>query len=100
MAETVIPIAAALAAFFLWLTIVPLLVRPFGIQLPSLLLRFAKRKAVLPGLTFAEHILITGILYFGCGMFIVTTLSSYVEWKYFHHSSAALTVGSLAGGFA
>ena len=32
-------------------------------------------------------------------MFIVTTLSRYVEWKYFHGSSDSLTTDNLLGQF-
>jgi hypothetical protein len=95
VAEFIFTTVAILPVFFLWLTVVTLLVRPFGVRLPLAPHSFAKRKTALQALSFTECVIICGVLYFGCGMFIVTTLSRYIEWKYFHGSSDSLSTDSL-----
>lgn len=85
-----------LLAFFLWLVVVALLVRPFGVQLP---LGPFRRARALQALTFSQYLFVCGVLCFGCGMLIVTTLSNYLEWKYFHGSSAGLTTSGLLLAF-
>jgi len=94
-----IPVLVALLAFFLWLVVVALLVRPFGVQLPLGPFRFGNRARALQALTFSQYLLVCGVLCFGCGMLIVTTLSNYLEWKYFHGSSAGLTTSGLLRAF-
>jgi hypothetical protein len=93
-----IPMLVALLAFFLWLVVVALLVRPFGVQLPLGPFRFDKRARALQAPTFSQYLFVCGVLCFGCGMLIVTTLSKYLEWKYFHGSSVGL-VASLLPAF-
>jgi hypothetical protein len=95
VAEFVIIALAGLLALFLWLMLVTLIVRPFGVRLPIAPLSFAKRKVAVRDLTFSQHFIVFGILYFGFGMFIVTTLSRYIEWKYFHGSSDGLSTNNL-----
>ena len=95
MAAFFIPMLVALPAFFLWLVVVALLVRPFGMQLPLGPFSFGKRTCALQALTFSQYVLVCGVLGFGCGMLIVTTVSNYVEWKYFHGSSVSLTTSGL-----
>jgi hypothetical protein len=92
------PMLVALLAFFLWLVALGLLVRPFGVQLPLGPFSFGKGSA-LQALTFSQYVLVCGILGFGCGMLIVTTVSNYVEWKYFHGSSVSLTSSGLLRAF-
>jgi hypothetical protein len=89
----------ALLAFFLWLVIVALLVRPFGVRLPLGPLSFGKRARALQALTFSQYLFVCGVLCFGCGMLIVTTLSDYLEWKYFQGSPAGLTTSGLLHAF-
>ena len=95
MAEFFIAMLVAVPVFFLWLVVVALLVPPFGVQLPLGPFSFGKRKCALQALTFSQYVLICGVLYFGCGMFIFTTLNHYLEWKYWHDSSRSLTAGKL-----
>jgi hypothetical protein len=92
-----IPMLVALLAFFLWLVVVALLVRPFGVQLP--LGPFGNRARALQALTFSQYLFVCGVLCFGCGMLIVTTLSNYLEWKYFHGPSVGLTTSGLLRAF-
>jgi len=99
VAEFTFTVVAALPVLFLWMTLVSLLVRPFGVRLPLSPFSFAERKTAFRVLTFSEYLIIGGILYFGCGMFVVTTLSRYLEWKYFHGSIDSLTTGRLLRGF-
>jgi hypothetical protein len=99
VAEFTFTVVAALPVLFLWMTLVSLLVRPFGVRLPLSPFSFSERKTAFRALTFSEHLIIGGILYFGCGMFVVTTLSRYLEWKYFHGSLDSLTTGGLLRGF-
>ena len=87
MAELVIEILIALPVFLLWMTVVSVLVRPFGIQLPLTPFRWAKRRSALQSLTFSQYVAVGGVLYFGCGMWIVTSLWRYLEWKYWHGPS-------------
>src|SRR5262245_18580793 len=89
----------ALPAFFLWLVVRALLVRPFGVQLPLGPFSLGKRRCALQALTFSQFVLVAGILGFGCGMLIVTSASNYVEWKYFHGSSESLTTSGLLRAF-
>jgi hypothetical protein len=90
-----IPMLVALLAFFLWLVIVVLLVRPYGVQFPLGPFRFGKRARAMQALTFSQYLFVSGVLCFGCGMLIVTTPSNYLEWKYFHGSSAGLAASGL-----
>ncbi len=92
MTEVIVETLLALPVLFLWLAVVSVLVRPFGIRLP--LAPFsAKRRSAFQALTFSQYLMVCGVLCFGCGMLIVTTFSRYIEWKYWHGSS--LTTESL-----
>ena len=84
MAELVIDILIALPVFLLWLTVVSVLLRPFGIQLPLTPFSLASRRSALQALTFPQYLMVSGVLYFGCGMLIWSTLSRYLEWRYWH----------------
>ena len=75
MAEFLLHMLASLVVFLLWLLVVCLIVRPFGIHLP---LRFY-RKISTSNLTEGQHILVIGVLFWGCGMVIVTTLLKYFD---------------------
>jgi len=89
----------AFPLFFLWLAVVSVMVRPFGVWLPLGPLSFAKRKIAFQALTFTQHLIIRGVLLWGCGVFIVIMFSHYLEWKYFHGSSDSLTAGNLLWRF-
>src|SRR5258708_3335672 len=71
MTELVVEILVALLVFLLWLTVVSVLVRPFGIQLPFTPFNWADRRSVFQSLTFSQFLMVGGILYFGCGVFVV-----------------------------
>jgi hypothetical protein len=84
VAEFILTLLLGLPVLFLWLVVVPLIVRPFGVRLPLAPFSFTKRRSAFENLTFSQHVLINGFLAFGCGMFIYKTLSDYLGWKYFH----------------
>ena len=87
MADLVIEILIILPVFLLWLTVVSVLVRPFGVRLPLMPFNWAKHRSTLHALTFPQYVTIVGILYFGCGVFVINMVSRYFEWKYGHGSS-------------
>jgi len=84
--EFIVTMLVALPVFLLWLALVSLLVRPFGVRLPLAPLSFVKLRSAFQSLTFSQYLIVHGILCFGCGMLIMTTLSRYLEWKYWHGS--------------
>jgi DUF1365 family protein len=98
VAEFFIEMLAAVLVIFLWLIVVALLVRPFG-MLPLSPFSFFKRRYAFQALTLSQHVLVVGVLLFGCGMLMVRTSSDYLEWKYFHGSSASLTTTGLLRAF-
>jgi hypothetical protein len=71
----------------LWLTVVSVLVRPFGVRLPLTPFSWAKHRSAFQSLTFSQYVIVGGILYFGCEKWIVTTLWRYLEWRYWHGPS-------------
>jgi len=81
----------AIPLFLLWLAVVPLILRPFGVRIPHGPLDFRGCRDALQSLNFPHYVAIYGVLYFGCGMLIMTTFSRYVGWKYFHASSNGLS---------
>ena|SRR5438876_8958801 len=78
-----------------WFVVVAVIVRPFGVQMPLRLSDFRQRTSWLQLLTFPQYLGIYGVLCFGCGMFILTTLSHYLEWRYFNGSSGSLSESEL-----
>ena len=83
-------VAIAVPVILVWLTVVSGIARVFGIRIP--LVPFSpERKSALQSLTFSQHLALQGVLGFGCGMLIVTTLSNYVELKYWHGPSSFLS---------
>ena|SRR5437762_975762 len=92
---TFISLVVALPLFLLWLVIVALIVRPFGVRMPLGLCSLRERRSAFQSLTFPQFVIVCGVLCFGCGMFILTTASSYIEWKYFHGSSRNLSQDEL-----
>jgi hypothetical protein len=87
MVELVIDLLIALPLLLLWLSAVSVLVRPFGIQLPATPFSWAKRRSAFQTLTFPRYVIVGGVLYFGCSMLIMSTLSRYLEWRYWHGSA-------------
>ncbi len=78
-----------------WFVVVAVIVHPFGVQMPLRLSDFRQRTSWLQLLTFPQYLGIYGVLCFGCGMFILTTLSHYLEWRYFNGSSGSLSESEL-----
>ena len=87
LTEFVVEMLLALPVFLVWLTVISLLVRPFGVRLPLTPFSWAKHRFAFQALSFPQYVMIGGIFYFGCGMLVVTTLSRYLEWKYWNGSS-------------
>ena len=85
----VIEILIVVPVFLVWVTVVSGIARVFGIRIP--LGPFGpERKSALQALTFSQHLTFQGVLGFGCGMLIATTLSNYLELKYWHGPSSFL----------
>ena len=84
-----------IAVLLLWSVVVRLLVRPFGVRLPLGLVRLVRSNGTSPALTLPHYIWLVGVLFWGCGMFIVTTLGEYVDWGYWNGSSHKLSAGIL-----
>jgi len=91
----IIPVLVALMAFLLWTFFVNLILRSlFGLPLPLSPFDYRNRKTILQFLTLSQSV-IYGVLHFGCGMVIMTTLSRYLNWRYFHGSSSGVTQAEL-----
>jgi hypothetical protein len=93
MAEFFIPIVVALPVFLLWYVVVALIGRAFAVRLPFSSLRW--RNDTAQSLTFSQHRWFIGVLTWGCGMWIVTTLANYLEWKYWNGYAGNLSAGRL-----
>jgi len=91
--EFLIQIAIALPVFLLWFALVTLVVRAFGVRLPFFSLW--RHNTTPQRLTFSQHIWLIGVLYWGCGMWIVTTLDDYIDWKYLSGSAHDLSTWKL-----
>ena len=95
--QFIIEMASALLALLIWIVVVALVVRPFGLRLPMWPFSYAKRRFALQSLNFSRYILVYGILHFGCGMLIGTTLFRYLEWKYWHSRPNFFTASEFFG---
>jgi len=84
LAEFFVDVLVAFPVLLLWFTVVSVLVRPFGLRLPLIPFRWTKHRAAFQGFTFPQYLIVGGILCFGCGVLIASTLSGYLEWKYWH----------------
>jgi len=84
VAEFFIQILVALPVLLLWFAVVRLLSR----SLPQ-------RNGTSLSLTFSQHMWLMGVLGWGCGMWIVTTLGDYLDWKYWSGSAHDLSAGKL-----
>ena len=62
------------------------------------LLRLRWHNGNLQRLTFSQHIWLIGVVYWGCGMWIVTTLDHYIDWKYWSGSGHGLSAEELLFG--
>lgn len=87
-----IQIFVALPVFLLWLMVVALLGRAFGIVLPF---RLLGRNGASQSLTLSQYLWVWGVLCWGCGMWIVTTLDDYLDWKYWGGSAYRLSAAIL-----
>ena len=89
VAEFFIRIVVALALLLLWLAVVTLIGRAFGVRVPFFSLR--QRNGISQRLTFSQHMWLNGVLGWGCGMWIFTTFYDYLKWYWSgsaHHLSA------------
>jgi hypothetical protein len=93
VAKFLIALLCLLFAFLtlrLWQFVATLLMRMFGVQLP--LQPFGKgRKRAPQLLTFSQSVWF-GVLFYGCGMWIATTLLEYLIWKYWNGSSSSFSL--------
>ena len=101
VAEFFIQLVVALLALLLWLAVVALIGRAFGIRLPFFSLR--QRDGHSKSLTFSQHMWLKGVLGYGCGMWIFTTFYDYLKWKYgsgsaYHASAEDLLLHSVLWG--
>ena len=69
---------AVLAPAFVWIALVPLLVRPFGIRLPLWPFQRKQGDNALLALPLWQCMLIQGVLFYGCGMLIGQTLFDWI----------------------
>src|SRR6185369_5577892 len=77
-------------AFLLWTFFVNLILRSlFGLPLPLSPFDYRNRKTILQFLTLSQSV-IYGVLHFGCGMVIMTTLSRYLKGTFTDHRVALL----------
>lgn len=88
-----IQMVVALPVLLLWFAVVTLLGCAFGVRLPLRGLR--QRNGTSRSLTFSQHMWLMGVLGWGCGMWIVTTLGDYLDWKYWGGSAHDLSAGKL-----
>jgi hypothetical protein len=95
MPEFLIQTLVSLMALLLWFLAVSLLARTLGVRLPP---RWPGRKNTVQSRTFSQHLWIVGVLYWGCSMFIVTTLWDYLDWKYWDGPSRDLSLGRVLFG--
>lgn len=93
VAEFLIQMGIALPVLLLWFAIVTFLGRVFRVRLRFRSLR--KRDGTSQSLTFSQHMWFIGVLGWGCGMWIVTTLDDYLGWKYWSGSAHDLSAGKL-----
>jgi hypothetical protein len=96
VAKFLIQIGVALPLFLLWYAVLTLVVRAFGVRLAFPCLR--RHIGNLQRLTFSQHIWLIGVLYWGCGMWIVTTFGHYIGWKYWSGSGHDLSAEELLFG--
>jgi len=95
MAEFLIIMLVSLVVFLLWLLAVSFLARTLGVRLPP---RWPWRSSTAQSLSFSQHLWIVGVLFWGCGMFIVTTLWNYLDWKYWNGPFRDLSLLSVLFG--
>ena len=93
VAEFFIQMVVALPVLLLWVAVVTLIGRAFGVRLPFRRLR--QRNDTAQSLTFSQHMWLMGVLGWGCGMWIVTTFDDYLDWKYWSGSAHDLSAGKL-----
>src|SRR4051794_40133998 len=87
----------ALLVVLIWFAVVALILRPFGVWLPLWPFSYTKRRYALQSLNFSQYILVNGVLHFGCGMLIATTLYRYLDWRYWHSRPNFLSAGEFFG---
>lgn len=93
VAKFSIQMAVTVLVLILWFAVVTLLGRAFGIRVPFRIMR--QHDNTSRGLTFSQHMWMMGVLGWGCGMWIVTTLNDYLDWKYWSGSPHDLSTWKL-----
>jgi hypothetical protein len=91
--EFFIQLIVVLPIFVLWPAVVAVLARPFGVRFPFL--GFRKNKGTSQSLTFAQHLWLVGVLGWGCGVWMVLTLSDLLDWKYWNGPAHDLSAARL-----
>jgi len=86
LTKFVVSLLVMFPVIFLWLSVVSLLVHPFGLRLPLTPFRWAEHRSAFQAFTFPQYLMVGGILYFSCGMLITSTVQGYLEWKCWHGS--------------
>ena len=87
------PLLMIFPGILLWYALVALLVRPFGVQLPiNHLFNWGEKRAAFRRLTFAKHIVVFGVLFFGGLMFVNMTIWDYLDWRFWGGSYHRLSV--------
>jgi hypothetical protein len=98
VAKFFIQMAVVLPVFLLWYAVLTLIARAFGVRLPFRSLW--RRNGTSQSLTFLQHMWLRGVLGWGCGMWILTTVFDYLDWKYWsgsaHHFSAGYLLSRAA----
>jgi len=84
VAQFFIELVVILPVLLLWFAVVRLLSR----SLPQ-------RNGTSLSLTFSQHMWLMGVLGWGCGMWILTTVDDYLEWKYWSGPAHDLSAGKL-----
>ena len=92
MAEIFVQALVVVIALVLWSFVVGLIAQSFGVSWRP----FRFRRRGLQSLSYPQHVWFYGVLYWGCGMAIVTTLVDYIDWRYWGGSSRRLSVAMIA----
>lgn len=78
-----LPTLVSLPLAYLWIrVVVPLLVRPFGIELSVGLVGWREWRAELAQLNRGAYVVVVGVLMWGCWMAVAPLIMGYVRWKY------------------
>jgi hypothetical protein len=91
--------ALALPVVLLWIrVIVPVLVRPFGIPIPTSFIGRGEWREAIQRLPTLTNMLVLGVLMVGIGMILATLVRSFVEWRLFGQPWHFMSVRDLVYG--